>query len=55
MIALEQLRPALRGIIKVLVDELLDNPNRRLGSCQAHVGDFAPQDVSDAQGAGARA
>jgi hypothetical protein len=38
-VALEHLRPALRGIIKAHVDEILDNPGRRLGSCQAYVGD----------------
>ncbi len=38
-IALDHLRPALRGMIKAHVDELLDNPDRRLGSCQAYVGD----------------
>jgi hypothetical protein len=45
LIAFAHLRPALRGIIKAHVDELLDNPDRRLGWCQAYVGD------SNAEGA----
>jgi hypothetical protein len=40
-IALEHLRPASRGIIKAHVDDLLDNPDRRIASCQAYVGDHA--------------
>jgi hypothetical protein len=39
LIALEHLRPALRGIIAAHVDELLDNPDIRLGSSLAYVGD----------------
>jgi hypothetical protein len=39
LIALAHLRPALRGIIKTHVDELLGDPGMRLGSALAYVGD----------------
>jgi hypothetical protein len=38
-IGLAHLRPALRGIIPAHVDELLANPDMRLGSALAYVGD----------------
>jgi hypothetical protein len=39
-VALRHLRPSLRGILAVYVDEILEHPERRLGDCQAYIGDY---------------
>jgi hypothetical protein len=38
--AIRYLRPGLRGILAEHIDELNDNPDGRLGSCQVYVADY---------------